>query len=65
LILELVDGEHFGDRICRGAIPLDEALPPVTSHDRLLKPQSPVARQSAEALEAAHAIGSDVLNPEA
>src|SRR6476620_6694964 len=40
LVLELVEGETLADRIARGAIPLDEALP--------------IARQIAEALEAAH-----------
>src|SRR5712691_7370231 len=43
LILELVDGETLADRIARGSIPLDEALP--------------IARQIAEALEAAHEQG--------
>ena len=41
--MELVEGEHLSQRIARGAIPLDEALP--------------LARQIAEALEAAHEIG--------
>ena len=40
LILELVDGETLGDRISRGAVPVDEALA--------------IACQVAEALEAAH-----------
>ena len=40
LVMELVDGEDLSQRIARGAIPLDEALP--------------IARQIAEALEAAH-----------
>jgi serine/threonine protein kinase len=40
LILEFVEGETLANRIARGAIPLDEALP--------------IARQIAEALEAAH-----------
>ncbi|MGH9257586.1 MAG: protein kinase domain-containing protein [Vicinamibacterales bacterium] len=40
LVLELVEGETLGDRIARGAIPADEALP--------------IAHQVAEALEAAH-----------
>ena len=40
LVMELVEGEDLADRIARGAIPMDEALP--------------IARQIAEALEAAH-----------
>src|SRR5437016_3259312 len=43
LVMELVAGETLGDRIKRGALPLDEALA--------------VARQIAEALEAAHEKG--------
>jgi eukaryotic-like serine/threonine-protein kinase len=43
LVMELVDGETLADRITRGPIPLDEALP--------------IARQIAEALEAAHEQG--------
>jgi serine/threonine protein kinase len=43
LVMELVEGEGLDARIARGAIPLDEALP--------------IARQIAEALEAAHAKG--------
>lgn len=43
LVMELVEGEDLNVRIARGAIPLDEALP--------------IARQIAEALEAAHEIG--------
>jgi eukaryotic-like serine/threonine-protein kinase len=43
LILELVDGETLADRIAKGPIPLGEALP--------------IARQVAEALEAAHEQG--------
>src|ERR671934_242440 len=43
LVMELVDGETLADRIARGPIPLDEALP--------------VAKQIAEALEAAHEQG--------
>ena len=43
LVLEFVDGETLADRIVRGALPLDEALP--------------VARQIADALEAAHEHG--------
>src|SRR6188474_2652192 len=40
LVMELVEGEDLSQRIARGAIPIDEALP--------------IARQIAEALEAAH-----------
>ncbi len=43
LILELVEGPTLQDRIAQGAIPLDEALP--------------IAKQIAEALEAAHEQG--------
>ena len=43
LVLELVEGATLGDRIAQGAIPLDEALP--------------IAKQIAEALEAAHEAG--------
>ena len=43
IILELVEGPTLADRIAQGAIPLDEALP--------------IARQIAEALEAAHEQG--------
>jgi serine/threonine-protein kinase len=43
LVMELVDGPTLGDRIRRGTIPIDEALP--------------IARQIAEALEAAHERG--------
>src|SRR6476469_1961779 len=43
LVLELVEGPTLADRIAQGAIPLDEALP--------------IARQIAEALEAAHEQG--------
>ena len=42
-MLELVEGPTLADRIAKGAIPVDEALP--------------VARQIAEALEAAHEAG--------
>jgi len=43
LVLELVDGPTLADRIARGPMPLDEALP--------------IATQIAEALEAAHEHG--------
>jgi serine/threonine protein kinase len=43
LVMELVEGETLADRIARGAIPIDEALP--------------IAKQIAEALEAAHEQG--------
>jgi eukaryotic-like serine/threonine-protein kinase len=43
LILELVEGDTLADRIALGPIPLDEAVP--------------IARQVAEALEAAHEQG--------
>ena len=43
LVLELVEGPTLADRIAQGSIPLDEALP--------------IARQIAEALEAAHEAG--------
>lgn len=43
LVLELVEGETLADRIAKGAIPLDEALP--------------IGKQIAEALEAAHEQG--------
>jgi Tol biopolymer transport system component len=43
LVLEFVDGETLAHRIAQGPIPLDEALP--------------IARQIAEALEAAHEQG--------
>jgi eukaryotic-like serine/threonine-protein kinase len=43
LVMELVEGETLADRIARGPIPIDEALP--------------VAKQIAEALEAAHEHG--------
>jgi len=41
--MELVEGEDLAQRIARGAIPLDDVLP--------------IARQIAEALEAAHEQG--------
>ena len=43
LVMELVEGEDLSQRIARGAIPLDEALP--------------IARQIADALETAHEQG--------
>ena len=43
LVMELVEGEDLSQRLARGAIPLDEALP--------------IAKQIAEALEAAHEQG--------
>ena len=43
LVMELVEGEDLAQRLARGAIPVDEALP--------------IARQIAEALEAAHEQG--------
>ena len=43
LAMEFVTGEDLSERIARGAIPIDEALP--------------IARQIAEALEAAHEQG--------
>jgi Tol biopolymer transport system component len=43
IIMELVEGEDLAQRLARGAIPLDEALP--------------IARQIAEALVAAHEQG--------
>lgn len=43
LVMELVDGDDLSARIARGPIPLDEALP--------------IAKQIAEALEAAHEHG--------
>ena len=43
LVMELVEGEDLAQRIARGPIPLDEALP--------------IAKQIAEALEAAHESG--------
>ena len=43
LVMELVEGPTLADRIAQGAIPIDEALP--------------IARQIAEALEAAHERG--------
>ena len=43
LVMELVEGEDLSQRIARGAIPIEEALP--------------IAKQIAEALEAAHEQG--------
>jgi serine/threonine protein kinase len=43
LVMELVEGDDLAQRLARGAIPLDEALP--------------IAKQIAEALEAAHERG--------
>src|SRR5260370_23959145 len=43
LVMELVEGPTLADRIARGPIPIDEALP--------------IAKQIAEALEAAHEQG--------
>jgi serine/threonine-protein kinase len=43
LVLELVEGETLAERIAKGPLPLDEALP--------------IARQIAQALEAAHEQG--------
>ena len=43
LVMELVEGDDLSQRIARGAIPIDEALP--------------IAKQIADALEAAHELG--------
>jgi eukaryotic-like serine/threonine-protein kinase len=43
LVMELVDGDDLSQRIARGAIPIDDAMP--------------IAKQIAEALEAAHDAG--------
>jgi serine/threonine-protein kinase len=50
LVMELVEGETLADRIARGPIPVDEALP--------------IAKQLAEALEAAHEQGIGRHAPE-
>jgi serine/threonine protein kinase len=42
-VMELVEGDTLADRIARGSVPLEEALP--------------IARQIADALEAAHEQG--------
>ena len=47
LVMELVEGPTLADRIAQGAIPVDEALP--------------IAKQIAEALEAAHEQG--IIHP--
>jgi serine/threonine protein kinase len=47
LVMELVEGEDLSQRIARGAIPLDEVLP--------------IAKQIAEALEAAHSRASSIV----
>jgi serine/threonine protein kinase len=44
IVMELVEGEELSQRIARGPIPVEEALP--------------IARQMAEALAAAHEAGS-------
>jgi hypothetical protein len=43
LVIELVEGEDLSERIARGAIPVEEALP--------------IAKQITEALDAAHELG--------
>ena len=43
IVMELVEGEDLSQRIAKGAVPIDEALP--------------IAKQIAEALEAAHEQG--------
>ena len=43
LVMELVDGEDLAERLARGPVPLDDALP--------------IARQIADALDAAHEQG--------
>jgi serine/threonine-protein kinase len=49
LVMELVEGEDLSQRIPQGAIPVDEALP--------------IAKQIAEALEAAHERVRRAINP--
>ena len=49
LVMELVEGDDLSQRIARGAIPIDEALP--------------IARQIADALEAAHEQGRLIPAP--
>jgi serine/threonine protein kinase len=49
LVLELVEGPTLADRIAQGPIPIDEALP--------------IAKQIAEALEAAHEAGVILTSP--
>jgi hypothetical protein len=44
LVMELIEGDDLSQRIARGAIPVEEALP--------------IAKQIAEALEAAHEQGN-------
>ena len=44
LVMELVEGDDLSQRIARGAMPVDEVLP--------------IAKQIAQALEAAHEQGS-------
>ena len=46
LVMELVEGDDLSQRIARGAIPIEEAVP--------------IAKQIAEALEAAHEQGSSI-----
>jgi serine/threonine-protein kinase len=49
LVMELVEGETLGERLKRGAIPLEEALK--------------IGKQIAEALEEAHASFTETSNP--
>ena len=46
LVLELVEGPTLADRLAKGPIPIEDALP--------------IARQIADALEAAHEKGSSI-----